>query len=724
MIEEVADFSNFLFPGDVLFAGVRFAKGGVFSGAVFHRRVGFVSHGEGDKSDGCEFGGAAKFNGAVFIDDADFSDVRFGPTAGFEGVKFHKRAIFDDAQFNRAALFVDKAEFGVGGQGTCPASFVRTRFGQGGFGDRTDFSGACFHHVADFSSAEFMGGKTRLAPVQFDGTTFRGEAKFVGAQFGTVAGDGTVKRCQLSFDATVFAIAPDFSRSVHKSELVLVGSLLANGASFNEITFEEPVRVPSRNEAGWLEGKPASDFPLLSFRSSVFCRGLQWPSARVPAALDFFGAEFRERVVLARSTLGAEHSRGIDPTIGHDFRGARFLEEVDASGTEWNLASKFAGASFKKRLVLDDSVFKGDVDFTTTEFSAPLSMSGGKMAVNGNMCFDQSTFKEICDFSKIQVEGLAQYRGCTFSRATTFEGCRLSGGGVFDDAEFSRAVRFTGATFGKAGRPERNTRISFERSTFQQMAYFDRAEFHAEPDFSGARSASSFSFGESKFIETLPRLSSVSMEAPPHLDTVDIRGQQTRVSRDGQLLKGRELRKEVASRFLVLALLARRSGDADRDREFSRRSQTASPDRGLLVRAMSALFRLISDSGYSFGKPVLGLVLTALVVFPAVYVSYYGGEKRDVSATARKLAADWDLPCVIGEGSAVLMAIHKSLKSTIPGFGDTDGRQEQISTCLYGVGNAKVTYPVIVLSPILQGLITLAWLSLLGLALRNHLKVR
>ena len=95
-----------------------------------------------------------------------------------------------------------------------------------------------------------------------------------------------------------------------------------------------------------------------------------------------------------------------------------------------------------------------------------------------------------------------------------------------------------------------------------------------------------------------------------------------------------------------------------------------------------------------------------------------------MNATATKLARDWDLPCVEGNGSALLMAIHKSLKSTIPGFGDTDGRQDQVSNCLFGVPNGKVTYPVVVLSPILQGLATLGWLSLLGLAVRNHLRVR
>jgi uncharacterized protein YjbI with pentapeptide repeats len=723
-----ADFSNFVFPGDVVFAGVKFSKGAVFSGAIFHGRASFVARGEGDKVDGCEFNGAAKFNSAIFLDDVDFSDVRFGPTATFEAVKFHGRVVFEDAQFNRGALFAGRAEFGLSLQGRSPASFVRARFGQGGFGDKTDFSGAQFHDAADFSKAEFVGGKTRVAPVHFDGSTFHREATFVETQFGTAANDGAIRRCHASFEGVLFTVPPDFSRSIHRSELVLVASLLNKGASFNEIRFEESVRVPARGEPGSLEDRPGSDFPLLSFRSSVFCRGLQWPSARVPVALDFFGAEFQERVVLSRCTLGAEHSRGIDPTIGHNFEGAKFLEDVDATGTEWNLVSKFSGTSFKKRVHLDGSVFKGGVDFTTTEFSAPLSMCGDRTLIQGDLRFDQSTFKEICDFSKMQVEGVTYYGGCTFSRAATFEGCRLSGGGVFDDSEFSRAVRFTGAVFGKPGRREpsggMHPRISFERATFQQMAYFDRAEFHAEPDFSGARSASSFSFGESKFFDTLPRLSSVSLETPPHLDSIDLRGEATKVSREGQIVKGRELRKEVSSRYLVLALLARRAGDADRDREFSRHSQNASPDRGIVVRTMSALFRLVSDSGYSFGKPAFGLLLTALVVFPAIYLTYYGGDQRNLRSTATKLASNWDLPCIAGEGSAVLMAIHKSLKSTIPGFGDTDGRQEQISACLYGVSNARVTYPVIVLSPILQALSTLAWLSLLGLALRNHLKVR
>jgi len=467
--------------------------------------------------------------------------------------------------------------------------------------------------------------------------------------------------------------------------------------------------------------QPESDFPLLSFHSSIFCRGLQWPSARLPVALDFSAAEFLDRVVLTRCTLGAEHSRGVDPNIGHNFEGAKFLDEVDATHSEWNLVSAFRSTSFKKRTLFDGAIFKGNVDFTASEFLGPLSMVGAKTLANSAVRFDQSTIREICNFSNVEVQGVAHFAGCNFGRTVTFERARLLSGGLFDDGEFSRAARFTNAVFGRSVEP---SRISFERATFQQMAYFDQVKFYSEPDFSGARSASSFSFGDSKFFDTLPRLSTVSLQTPPPLDRIDLQGEPRKISQDGHLLSGTDLQKEVASRYLVLALLARRAGDADRDREFTKRSQGYSPDRGFVVRATSAFFRLISDSGYSFGKPTLGLLITALVIFPAIYLTYYGGEQRNVATTVMKLSANWDLPCVAGEGSAVLMALHKSLKSTVLGFGDADGRQDQISKCLYGVVNDKVSYPLIVLSPVLQGLSTLGWLSLLGLAVRNHLKVR
>jgi uncharacterized protein YjbI with pentapeptide repeats len=103
-LESEANFANFLFPGDVLFAGVKFARGGVFTKANFHGRVSFVAPAEGDKVDGCEFGGAAKLYDAVFLRDADFSQVRFAPTAIFDGAQFHQKATFDDAQFNPPEL--------------------------------------------------------------------------------------------------------------------------------------------------------------------------------------------------------------------------------------------------------------------------------------------------------------------------------------------------------------------------------------------------------------------------------------------------------------------------------------------------------------------------------------------------------------------------------------------------------------------------------------------
>lgn len=139
---------------------------------------------------------------------------------------------------------------------------------------------------------------------------------------------------------------------------------------------------------------------------------------------------------------------------------------------------------------------------------------------------------------------------------------------------------------------------------------------------------------------------------------------------------------------------------------------------------LAGLFSALSNSGHSFSKPALGLLLTALLVFPSVYLSHYGGGKRDLPKTFIKATTEFDLPCVSGDGSALVMAIHKSVRTTIIGFGDSDGRQEQISQCLYGMENAKVSYPVIILAPAIQALMTLGWLSLLGLALRNRWRMR
>lgn len=729
-----ANFGRFIFPGKVTFAAVQFAQGANFNEATFHGEASFaVRNEETDATGGAEFLRSAQFNKATFLRLANFSHTTFHPTAAFEGCKFVQGANFIEAQFRQAAIFTG-AKFGSSEQSGGHTWFDRAAFAVAGTGNRTDFSNARFHHGVSFEQAEFQGAKSKQAPVLFDGTRFERAANFRGASLGSLSQDKSIKTCALSFTDTYFKIAPDFSGTVHFDALDLPPAFLRNGATFANIVFEHPVRIAHATSQGYDQAPRENEFPLLSFRGCTFKTPIDWAGARLPVMLDFQGAVFEGALDLSTSILGpSEPSQSpAHSDKGHNFDNASFRDDVKLSGAMITANLSCSASSFAKRVFLEGIQFRNHAKFTASSFAGSLIM-GRACKLASAALFDQATFGDLFEVRDATFDGPISFVGSTFARPVTIENCQFSESVAFDDCEFSRAVRFTGSKFGvhsakEAGKkdavpPASPARVSFERSTFEQMAYFDGVRFLAEPDFSGANSKSSFSFNGCRFIQTLPRFLGTSLGNDPHITADNIEGEPIHISHSGTPLDAAALKKELANRYSLLSIKARSHGDHTSEREFSRRAVELTP-RGLGERMLAGLFSALSDSGRSFSKPALGLLLTALLIFPSVYLSHYGGEKRDLPRTFVKATTEFDLPCISGDGSALVMAIHKSVRTTIIGFGDSDGRQEQISQCLYGMENIKVSYPVIILAPAIQALMTLGWLSLLGLALRNRWRMR
>ena len=512
-------------------------------------------------------------------------------------------------------------------------------------------------------------------------------------------------------------------------------AFLRNGATFANIVFEHPVRIAHATSQGYQQAPRENEFPLLSFRGCTFKTPLDWAGARLPVMLDFQGATFGGVLDLSTSILGPSEPSQLlaHADEGHNFDNASFRDDVRLSGATVTANLTCSAASFAKRVFLEGVQFRSLAKFTSSAFGG--SVTFGKGSKFGSAAYlDQATFAELFEVREAIFDGPVSFIGSAFARPVTIETCQFNQSVAFDDCEFSRAVRFTGSTFGApAGKDaaKKNAalnagpmRVSFERSTFEQMAYFDGVKFYSEPDFSGANSQSSFSFNGCRFVHTLPRFLGTSLGSEPHIGTDCFEGEPTQVTHGGKSLNGRYLTNELASRYSILSIKARTHGDGASERFFARSAAEKSPDRGFLERILAGIFSVLSNSGHSFSRPALGLLLTALVIFPCVYLSHYGGVKRDLTKTVAQAASDFDLPCVSGDGSAFVMAIHKSVRTTIIGYGDSDGRQDQISQCLYGMENAKVSYPVIVLSPAIQALMTLSWISLLGLALRNRWRMR
>lgn len=164
---DVANFSQFVFPGPAWFQNTIFPRTPNFTRAKFFGQTRF---------EGAVFPGGAQFQYSEFsinsnFDDATFTgDVSFHKAKFFEAVSFnttfpsnanfsdvevHHNALFNRAIFEGAALF-DLAKFFDG------AFFDRAKFLGG-----TSFNEATFRGSAYFGEANFQGGKNDFIGAEF-----------------------------------------------------------------------------------------------------------------------------------------------------------------------------------------------------------------------------------------------------------------------------------------------------------------------------------------------------------------------------------------------------------------------------------------------------------------------------------------------------------------------------------------------------------------------------
>ncbi len=97
MVDELKDFSNFIFPVDANFKNTKFSKDVLFENAVFFgtanfENVKFHKTPETHKE-------TAKFKDAVFKNTANFNKAIFNAYANFKGAHFGGRTIFQQAEF-------------------------------------------------------------------------------------------------------------------------------------------------------------------------------------------------------------------------------------------------------------------------------------------------------------------------------------------------------------------------------------------------------------------------------------------------------------------------------------------------------------------------------------------------------------------------------------------------------------------------------------------------
>ena len=213
----VADFSEFIFPGDVLFARATFKSAATFQKA--------------------KFTGSARFEGATFKESAGFEGAIFKGNTGFTEATFEDSAWFEKATFEGVARF-QKAKF-TGSARFWKATFSgNTVFREATFKSVATFREATFKSVATFREAAFKGD------AGFTDATFEGNAGFEGATFKGAAlfGLSTFERPTNFYSAT-FHAETDFKAVQGNSVFTMADAEFMEVPDFQQASFVEVLRL-------------------------------------------------------------------------------------------------------------------------------------------------------------------------------------------------------------------------------------------------------------------------------------------------------------------------------------------------------------------------------------------------------------------------------------------------------------------------------------------------
>ncbi|WP_406661868.1 pentapeptide repeat-containing protein [Methanolobus sp. ZRKC3] len=313
-----------------------------------------------------------KIVSSVFENDVDFSNTKFSGKTDFEGATFNDSAYFEGAAFNGSAVFRE-------------ATFSRD----------AEFIGATFNSSADFGEA-----------------TFSRDAEFIGATFNSHVG----------FGKATFSHYADFNRTTFSRYVGFRWATFNSDAGFSEVTFNRSVDFTGAAFNG------DADFSETTFNGDTTFLG-----AILYGVADFSGANFstadtyalRKAILFRTSSVSqAQELTNVSSYViltqiknGTDvyYQNSRITGTLDLSGIP----------VVESKIVIENSIFEKDVDFSYTQFRKPLSFSGTEFS--DKIDFTDATFNGDVYFLGATFNGVVQFYGVTVSRRVDFIGATFNG---------------------------------------------------------------------------------------------------------------------------------------------------------------------------------------------------------------------------------------------------------------------------------------------------------
>ena len=166
----------------------------------------------------------------------------------------------------------------------------------------------------------------------------------------------------------------------------------------------------------------------------------------------------------------------------------------------------FHGSVFNNEASFDSIVFDGEVGFSKTVFNYRTDFKGA--VFNDVAYFDEAMFDDKACFNGTVFNNLTVFKGAKFYNLTNFEGVVFNSVTHFGEAMFNNEAHFNGTVFNHVGsfyETVYNGRVEFRKVTFRNYAYFDQAVFKSHTNFSDSQFLSATNFTEARFTTRAPR---------------------------------------------------------------------------------------------------------------------------------------------------------------------------------------------------------------------------
>ncbi len=416
-------------------------------------------------------------------------------------------------------------------------------------------------------------------------------------------------------------------------------------------------------------------------------------------ALTFFAGQ---AIFISSSFLG-----------GANFSSAAFPSVADFSSTIYNNYANFVSANFYSMTIFELSIFSARADFSSAKFGNNVTTfastifsdtaSFNLVTFSAPADFSSSVFFEKAYFNLATFSKEAKFPSTTFSKEANFSSSTFSELASFHSAHFSGETDFDSSTFHKEGFFELASfaEINLHKTDFQDDAMFRNAIFQSVPDVSGLKVEGILDLIYAQWPDEKAKDSDPNSDALNYsqikrrMQELHLHDHEIFFFRKELLCKAEaSKRKSEALRKPREIALESDKSDSGNDGSIKNKKYYKFLDENWRTAQLIYLYDAVCKCGDSVARPVSGLI--GLFFMMALIYPFIVNKMN------------------IKEG------LYLSASHTFPFLLSSKTTYENVITKLYGV-DLNILYSLL---SGFQTFISMALIFLIGLCLRNYLRIK